>query len=104
MHSNRLEFPEPYKHQHPPVCDAIELFEGQLTFSQKAADWLLRGWIMEIHFSANRHIWRLDFDECNRLALPLGPLPLYFDESGSISAGIPCSFDHLDQSEPSRKT
>ena len=40
MHSNRLEFPEPYKHQHPPVCDAIELFEGQLTFSQKAADWV----------------------------------------------------------------
>jgi hypothetical protein len=50
---------------------------------------------MEIHFSANRHIWCLDFDECNRLALQLGPLPLYFDDSGSISAGILCSFDHL---------
>jgi uncharacterized membrane protein len=40
MPSNKLEFPEPYKHEHPPVCDAIELFEEQLTFSQKAADWV----------------------------------------------------------------
>jgi uncharacterized membrane protein len=40
MPSNKLEFPEPYKHEHPPVCDAIELFEKQLTFSQKAADWV----------------------------------------------------------------
>jgi uncharacterized membrane protein len=40
MPSIKLEFPETYKHEHPPVCDAIELFEGQLTFSQKAADWV----------------------------------------------------------------
>jgi uncharacterized membrane protein len=40
MPSIKLVFPEPYKHEHPPVCDAIELFEGQLTFSQKAADWV----------------------------------------------------------------
>jgi uncharacterized membrane protein len=40
MRSNKLEFPEPYKHEHPPVRDAIELFEEQLTFSQKAADWV----------------------------------------------------------------
>ena len=40
MPSNKLEFPEPYKHEHPPVRDAIELFEEQLTFSQKAADWV----------------------------------------------------------------
>jgi uncharacterized membrane protein len=40
MPLNKLEFPEPYRHEHPPVCDAIELFEKQLTFSQKAADWV----------------------------------------------------------------
>ena len=41
MRSNKLEFPEPYKHEHPPVHDAIELFEEQLTFSQKVAKaWL----------------------------------------------------------------
>jgi uncharacterized membrane protein len=39
MPSDKLEFPEPYKHEHPPVCDAMELFEKQLTFSQKAAGW-----------------------------------------------------------------
>jgi len=38
MPLNKLEFPEPYKHDHPPVCDAIELFEEELTFGQKAAD------------------------------------------------------------------
>ena len=38
MPLNKLEFPEPYKHDHPPVCDAIELFEEQLTSGQKAAD------------------------------------------------------------------
>jgi uncharacterized membrane protein len=40
MTLNKLEFPEPYKHEHPPVCDANALFEEQLTFSQKAADWV----------------------------------------------------------------
>ena len=36
----KLEFPEPYKHEHPPVLDGCQLFEEQLTFSQKAADWV----------------------------------------------------------------
>jgi len=40
MNSNKLEFPEPYKHDHPPVRNAADLFEKQLTFSQKAADWV----------------------------------------------------------------
>jgi uncharacterized membrane protein len=40
MPSIELKFPEPYKHEHPPVCDTIKLFEEQLTFSQKAADWV----------------------------------------------------------------
>ena len=40
MTKTKLEFPAPYKHEHPPVCDGSALFEGQLTFSQKAADWV----------------------------------------------------------------
>jgi uncharacterized membrane protein len=36
----KLEFPELYKHEHPPVLDGCQLFEEQLTFSQKAADWV----------------------------------------------------------------
>ena len=40
MPLNTLEFPEPYKHDHPPVCDIQVLFEEQLTISQKAADWI----------------------------------------------------------------
>jgi hypothetical protein len=51
---------------------------------------------MEIHSLADRHIWFLDFDECYRLAIPLGPLPFYLDEPGSIFTGIVRGFDHLD--------
>ena len=40
MTLDKLEFPEPYKHEHPPVCDGSVLFEEQLTLSQKAADWV----------------------------------------------------------------
>jgi uncharacterized membrane protein len=36
----KLEFPEPYKHEHPPVYDSNALFEEQLTISQRAADWV----------------------------------------------------------------
>lgn len=40
MPANKLAFPEPYRHDHPPVCDSHELYEEQLTFTQKAADWI----------------------------------------------------------------
>ncbi len=40
MTKTKLEFPAPYKHEHPPVCDVSALFEGQLTFSQKSVDWV----------------------------------------------------------------
>ncbi|VVB63870.1 Uncharacterised protein [uncultured archaeon] len=40
MPLNKLEFPEPYKHDHPPVCDAHVLYEEKLTISQRAADWI----------------------------------------------------------------
>jgi uncharacterized membrane protein len=40
MTPNKLEFPEPYKHEHPLVCDGHTFYEKQLTFSQRAADWV----------------------------------------------------------------
>jgi uncharacterized membrane protein len=40
MTLNKLEFPEPYKHEHPPVCNGHILYELQLNFSQRAADWV----------------------------------------------------------------
>lgn len=42
MTPNKLEFPEPYKHEHPPVCNGHMLYEEQLTFSQRAADWVAK--------------------------------------------------------------
>jgi len=34
----KLHFPNPFKHEHPAVRNVNEIFEDQLTFSQKAAD------------------------------------------------------------------
>jgi uncharacterized membrane protein len=42
MTFRNLEFPEPYRHEHPLVCDGHTLYEEQLTVSQKAADWVAR--------------------------------------------------------------
>jgi uncharacterized membrane protein len=36
----KLHFPKPFKHRHPPIESTNELFEAQLTTSQRAADWL----------------------------------------------------------------
>lgn len=33
-------FPEPFKHEHPPVQNVNTLIEDQLTLGQKAADWI----------------------------------------------------------------
>jgi uncharacterized membrane protein len=33
-----LDFPKPYAHDHPPVANVNDLFEGKLTFGQRAAD------------------------------------------------------------------
>ena len=35
-----VDFPEPFRHDHPPVADVNEEFEKQLGFGQRAADWL----------------------------------------------------------------
>lgn len=42
MALNDLEFPKPYKHVHPFVCDVDEICDEHLTFRQKAADWVAR--------------------------------------------------------------
>ena len=34
------KFPQPFKHQHPPVQNVNELFEDQLTLGQRTADWV----------------------------------------------------------------
>lgn len=105
MTLNKLKFPEPYKHEHPPVCDANALFEEQLTFSQRAADWVadavgswkfifLQTFIFGAWILINITGWFYHW----------GPLPLYFDEPGSIHADVLCCFYHLDQPEASRKT
>jgi uncharacterized membrane protein len=36
----KLSFPAPFKHQHPLVVSVNELVEEQLTFGQRASDWV----------------------------------------------------------------
>ena len=36
--AQRLQFPKPFAHDHPPVVSVNKLEEEQLTFGQKAAD------------------------------------------------------------------
>jgi uncharacterized membrane protein len=36
----KLHFPSPFKHEHPPVQNINEVFQGQLTLGQHTADWV----------------------------------------------------------------
>ena len=36
----KLPFPSPYRHEHTPVKNVNEVVKEQLTFSQKASDWI----------------------------------------------------------------
>ncbi|NYT04303.1 MAG: DUF1003 domain-containing protein [Candidatus Methanofastidiosa archaeon] len=36
---NKLNFPEPYRHEHEKICDVNELYEQKQTFGEKASDW-----------------------------------------------------------------
>lgn len=36
----RPQFPKPFKHEHPPVQNVNQLIATQLTFGQKASDWV----------------------------------------------------------------
>jgi uncharacterized membrane protein len=38
----KLTFPEPFKHQHPPVQDVNNLFDQQTTSGARAADWVVK--------------------------------------------------------------
>jgi uncharacterized membrane protein len=40
MNMVKPRFPEPFKHAHPPVRNINEMIEAQLTFGQKASDWV----------------------------------------------------------------
>jgi uncharacterized membrane protein len=37
---SKPRFPEPFKHEHPPVQNVNEVIAAQLTFGQKASDWI----------------------------------------------------------------
>jgi len=56
----RLHFPEPFKHQHPPVQNVNTLFEQQTTTSARAADWVAKvvgSWSFIITQSTLLVIW-----------------------------------------------
>ena len=36
----KLKFPEPFKHNHQPIQNVNEIIEAQLTFGQRASDWV----------------------------------------------------------------
>lgn len=38
--TNKLQFPPPLTHEHPPVQNANELFTEQISVGQRAADWV----------------------------------------------------------------
>ena len=40
MNMVKPRFPEPFRHTHPPVRNTNEIIEAQLTFGQKASDWV----------------------------------------------------------------
>lgn len=58
--TKRPQFPTPFKHRHPPVQNVNELFEEQLTFGQRSADWVantMGSWIFIIIQSIFFFFW-----------------------------------------------
>jgi uncharacterized membrane protein len=58
----RSPFPPPYRHEHGPVKNANEVVKEQLTFGQKASDWIadkVGSWEFIIGQSALLCIWAL---------------------------------------------
>jgi len=56
----KLHFPEPFKHSHPPVQNVNEIIEAQLTFGQRASDWValnIGSWTFVIVQSLILTIW-----------------------------------------------
>ncbi len=57
---SELRFPRPFRHDHPPVIDVNEEFEEQLSFGQRAADWVTEvvgSWTFMIVQTALLAIW-----------------------------------------------
>jgi uncharacterized membrane protein len=55
-------FPPPYRHEHGPVKNANEVVIGQLTFGQKASDWIAEkvgSWQFIIGQSVLLTIWAI---------------------------------------------
>jgi uncharacterized membrane protein len=56
----KLHFPEPFKHLHPPVQNVNEIIEAQLTFGQRASDWVAQNigsWTFVIAQSLILTVW-----------------------------------------------
>lgn len=58
----RPAFPQPYRHEHGPVRNVNDVVKEQLTFGQKAADWIaakVGSWEFIIGQSAVLALWAL---------------------------------------------
>lgn len=56
----RSPFPQPYRHEHGPVKNANEVVKEQLTFGQRASDWIadkVGSWKFIIGQSALLTVW-----------------------------------------------
>ena len=40
MNTSRLQFPEPYRHDHPPIRNVNEILRERLTVGARSADWV----------------------------------------------------------------
>lgn len=58
----KLFFPEPFRHEHPPIQNVNTLIEDQLTFGQRASDWIalnIGSWHFIIIQSLLLFVWGL---------------------------------------------
>lgn len=56
----KIHFPEPFKHNHPPVENVNDLYEEQITVGERAADWVAQvagSWTFIITQSIILLIW-----------------------------------------------
>jgi uncharacterized membrane protein len=55
-----LQFPDPFRHEHEPIKNINEIIAGQLTFGQKASDWIVKtvgSWHFVLTQSAVLTLW-----------------------------------------------
>ncbi len=60
MNQISLQFPAPFRHEHPPVANVHEEYEGQLSMGQEAADFVARvagSWTFILIQSAVLAVW-----------------------------------------------